>query len=85
MTTINFFPRLGYFFPIFEKGQERRHPIAPSSYAPVEKEKNFVSWESLQKYTTTKTTHTNFSVPLTSNSREKNKVIRPSFTVQVLF
>ena len=31
----HFFPKLGYFFPIFEKGQGRPPPPPPSSYAPV--------------------------------------------------
>ena len=35
MTTIRaFFPKLGHFFPIFQKGQGRPPPLPPSSYAP---------------------------------------------------
>ena len=38
MTAIRAFvpPKLGYFFPIFEKGQGRPPPIQPSSFAPAE-------------------------------------------------
>ena len=35
MTTIRaFFPKLGHFFPIFEKGQGRSPTLPSSSYAP---------------------------------------------------
>ena len=30
----HFFPKLGHFFPIFEKGQGHPSPLPPSSYAP---------------------------------------------------